>query len=475
MATATNSAGFSGLGGRPNAETPAWAFLLLVGATLLGAGALLVASAVGDRVAFTSAGWGLAIWVAAVALVDFAALPSGEGPQLVLDLPVLLAAGFLFGPLPAGVVAFAGYVDSREWRGEVSLVRALYNRSQVTLSVAAGAAVFQSVGGVVGEWPRVAFATLLAVGADAAVNYTMVALVMITREGTSLREALVRLRFAAAPTSALVYLCLGCFGLLIADIYQRAGAWSLALFVFPLLLARHAFQQNRRLEAAVAEVQHKTRAIQQIQARVVDERRDERLALAAELHDEVLPALLNVHLVGQVLRQELATGRLLEMEDDLPGLVDATDRANEGVRTLIRNLRRSPVGASGLAGTIELLVRQLQLETSATIEFLGCEPEADPDVQLVVYQVVREALRNALRHSRGTRVRVLLSSEDDYVRVSVEDDGVGFRAESVDWEHHFGLQLMRERTEGLGGIVQVSSAFGEGTCVSARLPIRARH
>ena len=48
------------------------------------------------------------------------------------------------------------------------------------------------------------------------------------------------------------------------------------------------------------------------------------MALAGELHDEVLPALFKVHLMGQVLKQDLASGQLLQLEEDLPGLLDAT-------------------------------------------------------------------------------------------------------------------------------------------------------
>ena len=64
--------------------------------------------------------------------------------------------------------------------------------------------------------------------------------------------------------------------------------------------------------------------------------------MAAGLHDEVLPPLFKVHLMGQVLRQDLASGRLLALEEDLPALLGATENASDNMRELIRSLRIRP-------------------------------------------------------------------------------------------------------------------------------------
>jgi signal transduction histidine kinase len=204
--------------------------------------------------------------------------------------------------------------------------------------------------------------------------------------------------------------------------------------------------------------------------RIVDERKDERLSIAAGLHDDVLPPLFRVHLMGQVLRQELATGRLLALEDDLPELLRATDEASETVRSLIRDLRTSPLGTAGLSRTLELLVRDLSLETDISLEADIDEVAGSPVVDLLTYQVAREALRNAIRHSHAGSVRISLRRDGDDIRLVVEDDGVGFSQLGVDTQHHFGLALMKERVELGGGLLQVDSAAGSGTRVVARLP-----
>lgn len=207
-----------------------------------------------------------------------------------------------------------------------------------------------------------------------------------------------------------------------------------------------------------------------LSARIADERRDERLTVAAGLHDEVLPPLYQVHLMGQVLRQDLASGRLLALEDDLPELLRATEYASQAMRVIIRNLRRSSIGAAGLAETLRLLARSLEAESGARIRLELEEVGGSPLVQLLAYQIAREALRNAVRHAQATDILVRLIREEGDMRLVVQDDGCGFSLDSVDGEHHFGLQLMRERVELAGGLMRVDSAPGQGTKIIARLP-----
>jgi signal transduction histidine kinase len=89
---------------------------------------------------------------------------------------------------------------------------------------------------------------------------------------------------------------------------------------------------------------------------------------------------------------------------------------------------------------------------------------------LLAYQVAREAIRNALRHARASAVTILVADTEGDLRITVEDDGVGFDPDSVDQQTHFGLALMRERIQIAGGVLYVDSRFGEGTRIIAKLP-----
>lgn len=212
------------------------------------------------------------------------------------------------------------------------------------------------------------------------------------------------------------------------------------------------------------------RALKTVTKRIADERRDERLNVAAGLHDEVLPPLYKVHLMGQVLRQDLASGRLLALEDDLPELLDATERASEAMRVVIRELRRSSLGPGGLTETLRLLVKHFEQECDARFSVELEDVGGAPLIQLLVYQVAREALYNAVRHSGASEIRVRLVREATDMRIVVSDNGRGFDPDAVDSAAHFGLQLVRERVELAGGLVRVESRPGGGTELIARLP-----
>jgi signal transduction histidine kinase len=244
----------------------------------------------------------------------------------------------------------------------------------------------------------------------------------------------------------------------------------LVAFLIPLGLARQVFLQGRNLEEAGAKIESKDRALVAVAGQTLSERREERMAVAGELHDEVLPPLFKVHLMGQVLRQDLNSGRLLDLDEDIPELIKATEAAQDAIRCVVRDLRRSSLGPGGLNSTIEILARELETSGSPNFVLELEDVGGSSVVQLLAYQVAREAMNNSARHSQATEVLVSLKRSDDLIRLVVDDDGTGFLASAVDRESHFGLQLIRERVESAGGTLYVDSELGRGTRVIAQLP-----
>jgi signal transduction histidine kinase len=230
------------------------------------------------------------------------------------------------------------------------------------------------------------------------------------------------------------------------------------------------FLQDKDLEEADARIESKDRALVEAAGHALDERRDERMAVAGELHDEVLPPLFKVHLMGQVLRQDLNSGRLLDLDEDIPELLAATEAAQDAIRCVVRDLRRSSLGPGGLNSTIELLAQQLESSGGPKFRLALADVGGSSVVQLIAYQVAREAMNNAARHAKATEISVDLDRSGEVIRLRIEDNGVGFIAEGVDREAHFGLQLLRERIESVGGTLYVDSELGHGTQVVALLP-----
>ena len=89
------------------------------------------------------------------------------------------------------------------------------------------------------------------------------------------------------------------------------------------------------------------------------------------------------------------------------------------MRGLIRSLSDSPLGTGGLAETLRLLVRYMEQESTVRIT-LSCEPVGGtPRVQLLAFHVAREALRNALRHSKASVVTIGVVDQDGDLRITV--------------------------------------------------------
>jgi signal transduction histidine kinase len=230
------------------------------------------------------------------------------------------------------------------------------------------------------------------------------------------------------------------------------------------------FVHWKRLTETESRLDAERRALNHVSSRIADERKDERLTVAAGIHDEVLPPLYKVHLMGHVLRQDLASGRLLDLDSDVPNLLEATDAASRALRDLIGNLRRSPLGPGGLAETLRLLARDLSVESRVGIDVNASVVPGTPLVHLLLYQATREALVNAVKHSRASSIRVTLDYSDDEIQVVVEDDGVGFEPSLVDRSSHFGVELMRERVALAGGELFIESAANAGTRIIVKVP-----
>jgi signal transduction histidine kinase len=88
-----------------------------------------------------------------------------------------------------------------------------------------------------------------------------------------------------------------------------------------------------------------------------------------------------------------------------------------------------------------------------------------------VLQMTREALSNAARHAHAKRIRLAMHSEDDFLELTVEDDGVGFDVEEEPPAGHLGLANLRQRAAALGGMMTIESSPGEGTRLSIRIPL----
>ena len=412
------------------------------------------------------------VFAGAAVLAGLLSVHSGSSVALSLDMPVLLAAALVLGPGVGGAIALIAYVDPREWRHELSPSRAICNRGQTALSVMGGSAVFTATGGELGVWPASLVTGFLALATDISINYLLVGLMTSVRARTSVLTSLTQLQLGPSRLFAVMYLAYGLMSVLLAEATAAMGLRGFVAFLVPLALAKGVFEQSHQILQLRHDSDRQSEALRVATSSLADERRDERQVLAGELHDEVLPPLFKVHLMGQVLRQDLNAGRLLSLDEDLPELLNATEVAQSAVRDVVSGLRAARIGPGGLEGSLVLLAQGLEAAGSPRFVMQIADVSGSDESVLLCYQIAREAMSNAAKHSHASHIRVEVSEAKDSIELSVSDDGAGFEPSRVDAARHFGLSLIAERVRAVHGTVTVHTTLGSGTVVYATIPSR---
>lgn len=414
---------------------------------------------------------GVSFWILIIAVVELLPVPAWKSLQVSMAFPLFTAVGIVYPPGVAGAVAFLGSSDPRELRRDVRPLRAIFNRSQVALAVFGASMVFHQIYGDSQGWSwALLVAALTAVLVFHIVNSSLVSVAVGLTYGVGFLEVFRRLRIGNPLEFLISYLGLGFLGVLLARLYGQVGWWAVAAFAGPLLLARQMFFRTRALEEATKELRDREALLRALSNRMAEERHDERMQIAGYLHDDLAQVLFRMSLHIDIGQKHLDKGNVEDLRRELDSIRSSRDRTMELIRSLIKDLRQSPLGRAGLAEAIASFCADAERAADARFITRLQEVGMPPPVQLLCYQVAREAVMNAVKHSNATEIRVALERTIDGARVTVEDDGDGFDIERGSPEGHFGLTMMRERAQVAGGSFRIESEPREGTKIIAEFP-----
>jgi signal transduction histidine kinase len=138
---------------------------------------------------------------------------------------------------------------------------------------------------------------------------------------------------------------------------------------------------------------------------------------------------------------------------------------------LIFELRPESLETEGLVAALTKQAASMHARHNITVNTAFCEePKMPFEVKEAFYRIAQEALNNTVKHARATVVDLSLMCVDGRVTLEVRDNGTGFDP-SGSFPGHLGLRSMRERIAHLGGALEIDSAPGKGTCVSAQIAI----
>jgi signal transduction histidine kinase len=444
--------------------------LLVIVPTFIGGG-ILVAH---DPAAFDEL-LQLCFWAALIGLVELLPVPAWRGLTISVGFPLLMVVAFLYEPAAAAAVALVGASDPREFRGEVTLLRALFNRCQVALSVLAASALFHGLTPFDRDTDGDSQVVLLIAAAaaslvDYAVNSGLVTIFVSLRTGVPIRQVMRELRIGRLSEFLVSYLGLGLVGLSLAFLYRKVGVPALPAILAPLLFARQMFFRSQALEEAHIELKDREQVLRSLSNAMAEERADERLQIAGYLHDDLAQVLFRLSIQVDVARKLLEKGQTEDVAAQLDKIRHSKQETSDRIRALIRDLHRSPLGAKGLAEALESFTEEVGRDSSIRFHRDVEDIDLPAPIALLVYHIAREGVMNALKHAQPRDVWITVREEDDDIVLSLKDNGVGFDTDAPGPEGHFGMAMMRERAQVGGGRFEVESAPGVGTTITVRFP-----
>ncbi|UCH86712.1 MAG: PAS domain S-box protein [Dehalococcoidia bacterium] len=201
---------------------------------------------------------------------------------------------------------------------------------------------------------------------------------------------------------------------------------------------------------------------------------EERKRIARELHDETAQELvaLSRQLDSLISESGKPSKQQIKLLDEIQTQVD---KILEGVRRFSQDLRPSVIDDLGLLPALEWLISELEKQFGITIGIavLGSERRFSAEVELVLFRVAQEALRNVWKHSGASRAWVTVEFGDDKTTLSVRDNGNGFEVprSAADLANvgKLGLAGMEERARLVDGRLTLESEPGKGTTVTVEV------
>jgi ligand-binding sensor domain-containing protein/signal transduction histidine kinase len=251
----------------------------------------------------------------------------------------------------------------------------------------------------------------------------------------------------------------------------HTGSALPAVFIVGFRAARLPAEEVQRLFIALVQRAalsiENTRLFEQAKELAVVE---ERNRLARDLHDsakqKAFAALAQLGTANGILQSDagLAKSHMAEAENLVYEVI-------QELTFLIQELYPVALQEKGLATTLRDYVFEWENRNEILVDLnIRGERRAPLEIEQAIYRVIQEALANVARHSRATRVEIVLNCQDETIDLLVADNGSGF--DTGQKPAGMGLRSIRERVEGIHGSLHIESVPGQGTRVHAQVPIQ---
>ncbi len=245
---------------------------------------------------------------------------------------------------------------------------------------------------------------------------------------------------------------------LILAVVRTISFVAVGVFVSQLIERLH--QQQKSLQEANARLTHYASTLESLTIS------RERNRLAHELHDTLAHSLTAISVQLETARAYWNKNRV-KARELMEQALAATRSGLEETRRALKALRASPLEELGLLLALRQLAESAAARAGLDLELALPDrlPALSPDVEQAIYRIAQEAVENVVLHARARRLTLRLEQSEQAIRLSVQDDGLGFDAAAAEKSGRFGLVGMRERARLVGGELHIVSGRGQGTTI----------
>ncbi len=193
--------------------------------------------------------------------------------------------------------------------------------------------------------------------------------------------------------------------------------------------------------------------------------------LLRDLHDGIGGLLTNIKFLSEM---GLSNPSIPEMQEALANISEHSSESLVEIGNFMQSLEEEDTGWAMLQAKFHQFGKKLLQSRDMLFHFEANIAEEltkpDPITYMNLLQIYKEALTNAVKHSRATSVQVELTTHAEYLHLSIQDNGIGYGKEIV---HGKGLANMKARAQKIGGTLSITS--GQGTMVALELPLKMNH
>jgi len=201
---------------------------------------------------------------------------------------------------------------------------------------------------------------------------------------------------------------------------------------------------------------------------------EERRRIARELHDGVAQSLSYLNMKTKLVNDSVSSQNTVQALTELSDIREVVQNTYEDIRESIDQLS-TEIRSLSIIPALSSYTREFGDNNGIKVQFNVSKafPRLSPVAELQLLRITQEALTNVRRHAMATEVGVKLKRTSDAVEMIVKDNGQGFDLSDLEKAPpgYHGLNIIKERAEGLGGSLSISTAPGEGTELMVSLPL----